>query len=108
MSNYSKLKGSPLMNENWETRSYIQDMRLEDARTNFRMRCSMLRTVKMNQKSNEIFARELWACNQCGKIDSQSHIMWCPALASLREGLNIDNDVDVVHYFQKVISLREA
>ena len=68
----------------------------------------MLRTVKMNQKSNAVFARQLWACNQCGKIDSQSHIMWCPALASLREGLNIDNDLDVVHYYQKGISLREA
>ena len=108
MSNYSKLKSSPLMNENWETQSYIENMRLEDARTNFRLRCSMLRTVKMNQKSNAVFARQLWACNQCGKIDSQSHIMWCPALASLREGLNIDNDLDVVHYYQKVISLREA
>ena len=108
MSKYSKLKSSPLMNENWETQSYIENMRLEDARTNFRLRCSMLRTVKMNQKSNAVFARQLWACNQCGKIDSQSHIMWCPALASLREGLNIDNDLDVVHYYQKVISLREA
>ena len=96
------------MNENWETQSYIENMRLEDARTNFRLRCSMLRTVKMNQKSNAVFAGQLWACNQCGKIDSQSHIMWCPALASLREGLNIDNDLDVVHYYQKVISLREA
>ena len=82
-------------------------MKLEDARTKFRLRCSMLRNVKMNQKSNQIFARQLLTCDQCGKIDSQSHIMWCPSLLSLREGLDVDNDLDVVRYYQKVMKLRE-
>ena len=97
------------MNENFETQNYIENMKMEDARTNFRLRCSMLRTIKMNQKSNEVFARQLWTCDHCGKIDSQSHIMWCPSLVALREGLDIDNDLDVVSYYQQqVIKLRET
>ena len=62
----------------------------------------------MNQKYNQVFARQLWTCDQCGKIDSQSHIMWCPSLLSLKEGLDVDNDLDVVRYYQKVMKLREA
>ena len=108
MSSYSKLKNSPLISETFETQSYVVNMKLEDARTKFRLRCSMLRNVKMNQKSNQVFARQLWTCDQCGKIDSQSHIMWCPSLLSLREGLDVDNDLDVVRYYQKVMKLREA
>ena len=108
MSSYSKLKNSPLIKENFETQSYVVNMKLEDARTKFRLRCSMLRNVKMNQKYNQVFARQLWTCDQCGKIDSQSHIMWCPSLLSLKEGLDVDNDLDVVRYYQKVMKLREA
>ena len=41
-------------------------------------------------------------------ISIPSHIMWCPSYATLREGLDIDNDLDVVHYFQSVVKIREA
>ena len=33
--------------------------------------------------------------------------MWCPAFAPLREGLDVNNDEDIVHYFQQVFRLRE-
>ena len=52
--------------------------------------------------------RKLWLCDECGKVDSQSHIMWYPSYASFREGLDINNDLDVVHYFQSVVKIREA
>ena len=41
-------------------------------------------------------------------IDSQSHIMWCPSLVALREGLDNHNDLNVVSYYQQVIMLRET
>ena len=59
----------------------------------------------MNMKSDPRFAAELWACSECGNLDSQSHIMWCPSFAPLREGLDISNDTDVVHYFQEVFKI---
>ena len=63
--------------------------------------------VKMNEKSNPVYAKQLWKCDACLSLDSQSHLMWCPAFATLREGLNVDNDLDVVHYLQNVFKIRE-
>ena len=33
--------------------------------------------------------------------------MWYPGYAPLREGLDINDDLEVIHYFQKVFKLRE-
>ena len=68
----------------------------------FRLRSHMA-NVKMNQKSDKRYANELWKCDFCLSIDSQSHIVWCPAFASLREGKNLANDLDLVKYFQAVM-----
>ena len=89
-------------------KEYLVNMNLEDARTNFRIRSRMVRTIKMNQKSNPVFARQLWACDACGNIDTQSHIMWCPEYRTLREDMDIDNDHDLVKYFQQVVKARES
>ena len=35
----------------------------------------------MNQKCNQTYAKHLW------KLDTQSHLMWCPTFAALCEGL---------------------
>ena len=34
--------------------------------------------------------------------------MWCPSYATLRESIDIDDDLDMVCYFQSVTKLREA
>ena len=34
--------------------------------------------------------------------------MWCPSYATLREGLDVDDDKDVVKYFQNVMKIRET
>ena len=34
--------------------------------------------------------------------------MWCPGFAPLREGLDVDDDKDVIHYFQEVFKLLES
>ena len=83
-------------------------MNLTDVKTDFPIRFSLLNQVKMNQRSQPTYADQIWACDECGCVDTQSHIMWCPSYATLREGLDVDNDLDVVHYFQKVVKIREA
>ena len=108
MNGYSKLKNSKLIEEHLGMKDYVNKMTLSDARTNFRIRSSMVSNVKLNQRSNPEYERTLWLCDECGKVDSQSHIMWCPSYATLREGLDIENDLDVVHYFQSVVKIREA
>jgi hypothetical protein len=81
-------------------------MKLREARTFFRVRSSMI-PVKMNMKSNAKFADELWKCDDCMSMATQSHILWCPAYAPLREGKTLSDDLDLVHYYQAVIKIRE-
>ena len=105
-SSFSKLTDKGFEKENLQLKNYIQEMSLRQARTNFRIRSNMIRT-KMNMKSSPKFASDLWKCDDCLSLDSQSHIMWCPAYAPLREGKSLKSDTDLVEYFQAVIKLRE-
>ena len=40
-------------------------------------------------------------------MDSQSHIVWCPAYAELREGKDLNSDQDLVTYYHEVMKIRE-
>ena len=102
----SKLKDGPLVKEEFSRKDYIMDMNLTDAGTNFRLR-SQTTNVKMNRKSDPGYSAQLWKCDGCGNLDTQCHIMWCPVFAPLREGLDVDNDKDVINYFQQVFKARE-
>ena len=63
--------------------------------------------LKMNRKSDQKYSDEMWKCDFCLSLDTQSHIIWCPAFASLREGKNLQNDMDLVTYFTAVMKIRE-
>ena len=47
-----------------ESKDHIFNMNLRNVRTLFRVRSHMT-DVKMNQKSNKIFATHLWKCEYC-------------------------------------------
>ena len=72
-----KLKNGPMLKENFEEQKYMKDMSMNDARTLFGIR-SKTTQVKMNQRSDKENSRSLWKCSECGNVDSQSHILWCP------------------------------
>ena len=59
MSNYSKLKDGPMMSENFEEKTYLTDMSMANARTNFRIR-SKTTKVRMNQRSDKLNSKQLW------------------------------------------------
>ena len=103
--NTSKLKDGPLVGESFGLKDYLSKLQMTEAGTKFRLR-SFTTNVKMNRKSDPTYAAELWKCDGCGNLDTQSHIMWCPGFAPLREGLDNDNDKDDIHYFQEVFKLR--
>ena len=93
--------------ENFEIKAYFKEMNLSDARINFKLRTHMF-DVKFNYKNDKKFASELWRCDSCQtSIESQNHVLWCPAYQELREGKNINNDKDLINYMQKVITIRE-
>ena len=102
----TKLKSGPMANENFEERDYLKNMSMFDSRTLFRIR-SHTTNVRMNQRTDKMNSKKLWKCSECGNIDSQSHILWCPFHANLREGKSLEIDADLVQYFQKVLTIRE-
>ena len=81
-------------------------MSMLDARMLFRIRCKT-NDLQMYHQNNKIYAKNLWKCSECGNIDTQSHIFWCPYFASLREGKSLDNESDLVNYFTEVFKIRE-
>ena len=61
----------------------------------------------MNQPSNPVNRATLWKCTGCGYVDSQAHILWCPAYQELREGKSLSSDIDLVEYYRKVLAIRD-
>ena len=62
--------------------------------------------VKMNKKSDKQYAKDLWKCDYCLSLDSQSHIIWCPA--SLRVDKNLHDYLDLVQYIQAIMRIRNG
>ena len=73
---------------------------------NIRIRSKMIK-CGLNQSSDPRNIATLWKCSACSNIDSQTHILWCPAYQKLREGMSLENDRDIVKYFQRVMLIRE-
>ena len=93
-----------MKNESFEAKEYLSTMNLYNARTKFRMRSNMI-DVKFNFSSK--YESELWLCDSCqSSIESQSHLLFCPAYASLREGKDLKNDEHLIKYIQNVMEIR--
>ena len=106
MTSYKKLDHRKLALEKYETKSYLLNNRMEDARLIFQANSKMMKTVKMNFKSNPKFIQEQWKCSACSRMDSQEHLLWCSGYTPLRQGLDLDKDCDIVHYYKSIINLR--
>ena len=104
---FKKLKNGPMKDESFGTKQYLKDLSLSDARLNFKIRSKML-NIKFNYKNDKLNAKELWNCDSCqSAIESQDHIIWCPAYADLREDKSLNNDNDLIVYFKEVMKIRE-
>ena len=68
----------------------------------------MVQSVKMNFPSDPQFKREMWECQHCSCIDTQSHIILsCPAYNEIRTNKNLENDKDLVQFFKEVLEMRD-
>ena len=93
--------------ERFEKRDYVQKMTMIDAQTWFKYRAHMTE-IKYNYKNDPKFSKELWKCDSCmSAIETQSHILWCPAYQELRAGQSMDSDADLVNYIKEVLKIRE-
>ena len=68
---------------------------------------TMMIDLKGNDKNDKTYKAEKLRCDACkNDIETQSHVLVCPAYDELREGLVIENVDDQVKYFRKVLKKR--
>ena len=96
-----------MKDESFMQSEYLSNLSLEQARIMFRVRTRMIK-CKWNHKSSKLNKATLWKCEECGNIDSQSHILNCPAYQDLRAGKDLKSDIDVANYFKEVLKLRDG
>ena len=103
-------KGKKLLhkiNEKYEMKPYFKELRVEEARLKFRLETKMV-DAKFNFKNKKDYSSDLWKCDSCeSAIETQSHLLWCPAYQKLRNGKDLENDEHLVKYIQKVLKIRE-
>ena len=87
-------------------KSYFKTLNVSDARMRFKISSQMVPSIKMNFKSDMQFKVDLWACSDCGKMDSQKHILTCSAYESYRHEKDLSCDKDLVQYFKSVVKHR--
>ena len=108
MSKSAKLCESQLPIEDFGRKEYLNELHLESARTKFKFRTRMTQFVKMNYSSSVEYSEDLWRCHSCRtKIDTQTHVLWCPVYAPLREGKDLESDEDLCEYLQAVFRIRQ-
>ena len=105
MEESKKLKDSELMKEKWEIKKYIKELNLHDARIIFKHRTSMSQYVKFNFKNEKQYAKDLWKC-ECGKIDTEAHLIWCDLYKNERLELNLNKNDDLSTYLHQVLKIR--
>ena len=95
--------------ETYEEKKYLTEMSMHDCRMNFELRSRMFK-CKMNFLNDPKYKSEMWRCDSCATcIDSQSHILYCPAYKMLREGKSLTSDQDIVDVeYQSDIHLLES
>ena len=101
-------KCNDIKEDDFGPQKYFFGMQIEQVRTKFRYRTQMTQ-VKFNFKNDKKFSMENWKCDSCQNdfIESQSHLIWCPAYSHLREGKNLQSDKDLTEYIASVLNIRE-
>ena len=101
----TKLENMDAENENFSAKSYLSELNLNQARTKFKLRSRMLE-VKNNFKGGRT-ANNLM-CDFCeSSLETQDHILFCPAYRDLRMDMDLGCDMDLVNYVRQVLVRRE-
>ena len=116
---YKKISYEELSKQPFMLQPYMKTLKISDARLRFKLKTFMTPTIQMNFPSDSEFADQLWTCTGCANIgstdqpsgvtgqrDTQTHVLICPGYAELRQGMNLDEDSDLVKYFSLVIKRR--
>ena len=82
--------------------SYFFKETLFNVRTIFKFRVDMFQ-AKLNFKNNPQYREEKFLCDSCeSEVDNNTHVLHCYSYAELREDKDLNNDVHLAQYLQKV------
>ena len=95
-----------MKNDKFEKKSFLSDLEINSARMKFGIKTKMVKSVKLNYKNEPINKQKVWKCDDCESIDSQEHILWCPAYSLFRKDKNLDGDRDFTRYFKQVLQFK--
>ena len=100
-----KTKVQDLVTENVSLKSYFKEKSLSSTREMFRIRTNMNK-LKGNFKHDKRNADAL--CVACGKEEEiNSHVMYCPSYADLKQGRDMSKNMDLVYFFRDIMKRRE-
>ena len=107
MLSYEKLKKSEMIFEDFETKPYLKNLNVHNARIIFKKRSSMMQHVKLNYMSDARNVKTLWQCDSCqSSVDSMGHVLRCPSYLQLRTGKDLDSNQDLAQYLHDVFMIR--
>ena len=105
LKNNMKGKTEKLKSEDCKMKEYMSYKSLKEVRDIFRSRTNLVEGFKGNFKN--LYKNTNLNCVGCGQeVDDQTHATQCPAYDDLREGLNLQQDRDLVAFFRKVMQRR--
>ena len=87
--NAKKIDSEEMAAEKFERKSYITDLRMDQARMNFRIKTKMVKNIKLNFQNDPKSVKALWKCPECSHLDSQEHVLWCEGYSDLRMSIPV-------------------
>ena len=104
IKSYKKM--SAMRDEVQKGNAYFFRETLQNVRTIFRFRAELYES-KLNFKNKPEYRAENFMCDSCeNEVDHNTHVLFCPAYALLREEKDLNNDSDLAEYLQKVLDIR--
>ena len=86
--------------------SYFFKETLSNVRILFRFRVDLYE-AKMNFKHKPEYKAEKYLCDSCeSEVDVNTHVLFCPSYATLRENKSLNNDSDLAEYLKSVLEIR--
>ena len=84
--------------------SYFFNETLKNVRTIFRFRADLFES-KLNYKN--MYRDGNYLCDSCeSESDDSTHVLFCPAYATLRQNKSLNCDLDLANYLQSVLEIR--
>ena len=112
MKHYKKIHHEKKIEEKYELKQYMKSLNLKRARMKFALESEMVQQIKFNYMSDKKYEKSNWACDFCLEIkkkynpDSITHAINCEGYQNLRKNANLENEVDMIDYFIKIVKFR--